>query len=75
MRSSSGGPYPDSITTGHPDYKKFSQAQSIGGPHPGTFNAVYGDGSAHAVSMEIDDLNTFKLINRDDGLPIDQGEF
>jgi prepilin-type N-terminal cleavage/methylation domain-containing protein len=75
MRSSLGGPYSDSLVSTSVDYKKFSQNQSIGGPHPGTFSAVYGDGSTHSINMGIDDLNVYQLINRDDGLPMDQSGF
>jgi prepilin-type N-terminal cleavage/methylation domain-containing protein len=75
MRSSLGGPYPDSVTSNSPAYKKFAQAQSIGGPHPGSFNAVFGDGSTHSISMDVGDLTVYKLIHRADGLVLDHGEF
>jgi prepilin-type processing-associated H-X9-DG protein len=76
MRSVLGdGPFPDSITTDHPDYALAAQNQSIGGPHPGTFNAVYGDGSVHAISFDIDSFNCYKLIHRKDGFILDESEF
>lgn len=75
MRSSLGGPYPDSVTSTSPAYKKFAQAQSIGGPHPGSFNGVFGDGSTHAISMDVDDLTVYKLIHRADGLVLDHADF
>lgn len=74
MRSSLGGPYSDSVTSNSPSYKKFAQAQSIGGPHPGNFNTVFGDGSVHAISMDINALSVYKLINRQDGLVVNQDE-
>ncbi len=72
MRSSLGGPYPDSVTSTSPDYKRFAQAQSIGGPHPGTFNAVFGDGSTRGISFNIDDFNVYKLIHKADGFVVSQ---
>ena len=75
MRSNLGGPYSDSITSNHPNYKRFAQAQSIGGPHPGNFNSVFGDGSVHAISMDINVLNVYKLIHRQDGMVISHDEF
>ena len=75
MRSSLGGPFPDSLTSTNPNYRRFAQAQSIGGPHPGTFNAVYGDGSTHAISLDIKDLNVYKLIHRQDGMVISPDDF
>ena len=75
MRSNLGGPYSDSITSSNPSYKKFAQAQSIGGPHPGNFNSVFGDGSVHAISMDVNVLNVYKLIHRQDGMVVNHDEF
>ncbi len=66
-----GGPYPDSRTSSNPNYRRFAQAQSFGSAHPGTFSAVFGDGSAHSINMEIDVVNFYKLGCRADGLVID----
>ncbi len=77
MRTSIGrfAAYPDNLTSDRPDYQLSAQNQSVGGPHPGTFNAVYGDGSVHGISFEVSHLNMYKLINRNDGLVIDESEF
>jgi prepilin-type processing-associated H-X9-DG protein len=71
----SGGPYPDSITSDSPSYKKFAQAQSFGSAHPGVFNCVFGDGSVRSVSMDIDSFTFYKIGHRADGLPIDLDAF
>lgn len=63
-----GGPYPDSQTSQSPNYRRFSQAQSFGSAHPGTFSAVFGDGSTHSISMNIDVVNFYMLGHRADGL-------
>jgi prepilin-type N-terminal cleavage/methylation domain-containing protein len=70
-----GGPYPDSQTSSSPNYKRFSQAQSFGSAHPGTFSAVYGDGSCHSISMDIGVVNFYKLGCRADGLVINFDDF
>ena len=75
MRSSLNGPFPDSQTSTSPNYLAFSQAQSIGSAHPGTLSAVFGDGSTHSISMNISDLNVYKLIHKADGLVTNQSEF
>ena len=67
--------YPDSLTTQDPDYQLSAQNQSIGGPHPGTFNAVYGDGSTHGIDFNITHLNAYKLIHRSDGMVVNSSEF
>lgn len=77
MRSSIGdrAAYPDSLTTDKPEYNTFNQNQSVGGPHPGTFNMVYGDGSTHSINLDISHLNMYKLIHRFDGLVLNSEEF
>ena len=70
-----GGPYPDSIVSTAPNYKRFSQAQSFGSAHPGTFSAVFGDGSSHSISMEIDVVNFYKIGCRADGLVVNLEDF
>ena len=70
-----GGPYPDSQTSTSPNYKRFSQAQSFGSAHPGTFSATFGDGSSHSISMEIDVVNFYKIGCRADGLVVNLEDF
>lgn len=70
-----GGVYPDSTLSTDPNYKKFGHNQSFGSVHTAVFNCVFGDGSVHSVSMDIDKLNLYKLGHRDDGLPVDPEEF
>ncbi|MFK7770345.1 MAG: DUF1559 domain-containing protein [Mariniblastus sp.] len=65
------GPYPDSRTTSHPNYKKFSQNQSFGSAHPGTFSSVFSDGSVQSISMQIDVLGFYKIGHRADGMIVD----
>lgn len=69
------GPYPDSQTSSNPNYARFAQAQSFGSAHPGTFSAVFGDGSSHSVSMEIDVVNFYKLGCRADGFVFGLDDF
>ena len=71
VRLGRGGPYPDSITSDHSDYKEFSQNQSFGSPHTGIFNTVFGDGSVHSISMDIDATSLYKICVRNDGLTVD----
>jgi len=75
MRSSLNGPFPDSQTSTSPNYVKFSQAQSIGGPHPGSLNGVFGDGSTHSISMDVNDLTVYQLIHKADGLVLNHEDF
>ncbi|MAT71530.1 MAG: hypothetical protein CMJ58_18640 [Planctomycetaceae bacterium] len=71
VRLGRGGPYPDSITSDHGDYKEFSQNQSFGSPHTSVFNTVFGDGSVHPISMEIDATSLYKICVRNDNLTVD----
>lgn len=75
MRSSINGPYPDSITSTHPNYKKFAQAQSIGSAHPGTLSAVFGDNSTHSISMDVEDLIVYQLIHKSDAQVLNHDDF
>jgi hypothetical protein len=75
VRRHTDGPYSDGITSDHPNYKKFSQNQSFGSAHPGTYSSVFGDGSVHSLSLEINALNFFKIGHRADGLIVDHDEF
>ncbi len=40
---------------------------SFGGPHPGTCNAVFGDGSTHFISNEVAASVLYQMLTRDDG--------
>lgn len=69
-----GGPYPDSRTTTHPEYRRFSQNQSFGSAHPGTLGSVFTDGSVHSINMQIDVLPFYKIGHRSDGLILSHSE-
>jgi prepilin-type N-terminal cleavage/methylation domain-containing protein len=42
----------------------------FGSPHPGTVNAVLGDGSTHAISMNLDLTSFENLVDRGDGFVV-----
>lgn len=44
----------------------------FGSPHPGTTSAVYGDGSVHSISNNVDNITFRNLCERADGFTIDQ---
>jgi prepilin-type N-terminal cleavage/methylation domain-containing protein/prepilin-type processing-associated H-X9-DG protein len=71
VRLGRGGPYPDSLTADNPNYKHFSQNQSFGSAHPGTLNTVFGDGSVHPISMDIDAVTLYAICHRADSLMVD----
>ena len=75
LRVVRGGVYPDSTRSTDPDYKRFGHNQSFGSVHTGVFICVFGDGSVHPVSMEINMLNLYKMGHRSDGLPTNSEEF
>ena len=50
-----------------------SHVTSFGSPHPGTFSAVFGDGSVHSISTEVDAVNFYRLAAIADGMVIEQG--
>ena len=47
----------------------------FGGPHSGTWNVVFCDGSVHALSFDIDWDVHGRLGTRNDGKPVDQSKF
>jgi prepilin-type N-terminal cleavage/methylation domain-containing protein len=71
VRVWTGGPYPDSITSADPNYKKFAQNQSMGSAHTGIYNSVFGDGSVRSISLDIDPLVYYTIGHRADGLNAD----
>jgi prepilin-type processing-associated H-X9-DG protein len=74
VRTWRGGIYPDNEPIADPQIP-WDQAHAFGSPHPGTFNAVYGDGSTHSINFGIDAFNFYKLGHRSDGFVIDQESF
>lgn len=69
MRSWGSGMLPDSLDR-EAEFDGSKAEMSFGSAHPGTINAVLTDGSTHAISMEIQKLEFFKLGNRMDGLVV-----
>lgn len=53
------------------DYPGFANDQAFGSSHPGTFNAVFCDGSVRAVAYEIDPEVHRRMANRKDGLVVE----
>ena len=53
--------YPDSNQTG------LAHLGGFGSAHPGTINTVLGDGSTHALSLNIDFVDMYRLGARNDG--------
>lgn len=49
--------------------------QGIGGPHPGTVSSVFGDGSTHSLSAQMDWDTQYLLVTRNDGLVVDADSF
>ena len=49
--------------------------QGIGGPHPGTVSAVFGDGSTHSLNSTMSWDTQWKMVTRNDGLVLDFGNF
>jgi len=52
-----------------------ANGDSFGGPHSGTFNMSFCDGSIHTISFSIDPEVHRRLGNRRDGLTVDQSRF
>ena len=68
--NSSSGYYPPmQDTPGITDYYLFGSA------HAGTWQAVFCDGSVHAISYQIDPEVHRRLTNRMDQLPLDQSKY
>ncbi len=49
--------------------------QGIGGPHPGTLSAVFGDGSTHSLSENTPWDTQWMLVHRSDGNVVDFDSF
>ncbi len=75
VRVWTSGPFPDSITSGDPNYKKFAQNQSYGSPHPGIYNSVFGDGSVRSINFDISPLVYYAIGHRADGMNVDMQSF
>jgi len=67
IRLGRSGPNPDSLTSDSPNYRHYSHNQSFGSAHTGIFNAVFGDGSVHSLSLDIEPLVQYRLSVRADG--------
>ena len=73
VRTYRGGVYADNepVDPANP----WGRAHRFGSNHPGTLSAVYGDGSTHSISFDIDAFNFYKLCHRSDGFVIDHDSF
>lgn len=69
-----GGPFPDSIQEGDPNYQHFSHNQSFGSAHTGFFNAVFSDGSVRSISFNVDPLTYYAVLLRADELVVDTAD-
>jgi prepilin-type N-terminal cleavage/methylation domain-containing protein/prepilin-type processing-associated H-X9-DG protein len=49
--------------------------QALGSPHPGSVNAVFGDGSVHSVDINLSSTEMYNLISRNDGQVVDHESF
>ena len=49
--------------------------QALGSPHPGSVNAVFGDGSVHSVDINLESTEMYNLISRNDGRVVDHESF
>ena len=45
--------------------------QGFGGPHPGTFSAVFGDGSTHSIQLTVNSDTLHNLGDKSDGFVLD----
>ena len=66
MRGWGDGLLPDSLERTL-NFQGLAPEMSFGSAHPGAVNAVLTDGSTHAISMDTEKLEFFKLGNRMDG--------
>ena len=73
MRGWGDGLLPDSLERTL-NFQGLAPEMSFGSAHPGAVNAVLTDGSTHAISMDTDKLEFFKLGNRMDGLVVNVSE-
>ena len=69
MRSWGDGLLPDSLDRTL-NFQGLAPEMSFGSAHPGSVNTVLCDGSTHALSMDIQKLEFFKLGNRMDGMVV-----
>jgi hypothetical protein len=63
IRSTTRLPLPDNCGLGWGELR-------FGGPHPGIFIAVFGDGSVRGISYAVDLTNFSRMGQRNDGQPI-----
>ncbi len=66
---------PRDVSPDNPSGAQTSNEQGFGGPHPGTFSAVLGDGSTHSFSLDVD-FNIFQdVCMRNDGYVVNHDDF
>jgi prepilin-type N-terminal cleavage/methylation domain-containing protein/prepilin-type processing-associated H-X9-DG protein len=68
MRKTDINPMPDYFGEG------WDKGRRFGSSHPGTFNAVFADGSVHPISYDVDVTLFGRLGNRSDGQATDLGQ-
>jgi len=49
--------------------------QGLGGPHPGSFSAVFGDDSTHSISSDVSFTVLFDMCKRSDGFVLNHDDF
>ena len=62
------GPRADNDNTNRAASGGVLSETGVGGPHPGTFSAVFGDGSTHSVQLTVNSDTLAQLVaNKGDG--------
>ena len=65
------GPRADNDNSNRADSGGVLNEIGVGGPHPGTFSAVFGDGSTHSIQLTVNSDTLASLANKSDGQVLD----